>query len=219
MSSTHDAQNVWEKLQGTTGRDRDRRWSPQCVFATQARPCCWHRAIESLCILCKACGETSRPGNKRETLIKENLLILSSPGCRFTVALSWPNYSLLLKSIENKAWIFSSSLVLVLELVLHTLRRIQCFTGLRFNWNLFFPVLSLVKFLVGCVSSHLSQCLATTPIFKESWSHKWGRHQLHWERQKIPTHIATPCDSEQIPSATLKHFHPAQIAEVFYSQL
>lgn len=92
-------------------------------FATRARPCCWHRATESLCTLCKACGKTNRLGNKTETLIKENLLILSSPGCSFAVALNWPNYSLVLKSIGIKAWIFSSSLVLALEMVLHTLRR------------------------------------------------------------------------------------------------
>lgn len=170
----------------------DRALSPQHAFATQTKPCCWHKTIHRLRIVCKAFRKISRLGNERETLIKENLLIFSSPGCSFSVALSWPNYWLLRKRMGNKVWIFSSSFALALELVLRTQSTIWRFTQgtdstanyvlLLFSKS--YPVpFRLDQFLSWDAAWAQPKHLTTTLRLKGAWNHTWGRPWLHLDTE------------------------------------
>lgn len=105
---------AWERSPRVLQADKDgeRGLSLRHAFTARARLCCWHKAIKSLCIVCKAFRKISRLANERESLIKgENLLIFSTPGCSFTVTLNWPNYRLLGKKMGKTVGILSPLLV------------------------------------------------------------------------------------------------------------
>lgn len=127
------------------GRFQGKRTEPS------ARPCCWHKAIQSLWTVSRAFRKISRVDNERETLIKEeNFLILSTPDCSFTVTSNWPDYRLM----KTTVWIFSLSLAR--PGTEHTEQDLGFHMGPWFTQKaifLLFKILNIV--LLGWISSFL----------------------------------------------------------------